>query len=309
MNNIPVIVIAYNRPWHTAQVLDALKRHNIQNLYIFSDAPKAGHDAKSVSDTRNILKEIKWTTPEVIYQKDNIGLAKSILNAANYVFEKHNKLILLEDDCVPQQYFFDFIYECLSRYEDNKKIFGISGYALPIPEAVLASYPYDNCFFPRICSWGWATWKRAWDFHENDLRILFDKALKKEVDLNQGGSDIPFLLDLMLKGDLKDVWTLAWQLTVFLHGGGYVHPTRTHIVNIGMDGSGLHCGATDKFISPAALTKPTKFTNEIFYDAGIVNNFRSFYDRTVADQPAKKYGPMIYKLKSLVSNLVAKLLK
>jgi len=258
--------------------LDALKRHNIQNLYIFSDATKTEHDMQGVLDTRDLLENIDWTTADITYQKENQGLAKSIVGACNYVFQKYDRLILLEDDCVPQEYFFDFMHECLNRYEHDERIFGVSGYTVPIPEQILVSYAYDNYFFPRIGSWGWATWKRAWDCLGNDLELLAKMLLDKGIDLNQGGSDIPVMVDLLLKGELNDVWTLPWVLTVYLHGGCYVYPTRAHIDNIGMDGSGVHCGATDKFISPAALGKPVNFANEMFFDADIVTNFKSFYD-------------------------------
>ena len=299
MNDIPVIVITYNRPLHTAQVLEALRRHSIKNIYIFSDAPKTEHDVKGVSDTRSLIDEIHWTSPSVIYQKENIGLAKSIVNATNSVFEKYDRLILLEDDCVPQQYFFDYMFECLKRYESNDKIFGISGYTIPLPKRILASYPYDNYFFSRICSWGWATWKRAWNLHDNDLRKLLDVTLEKGIDLKQGGSDIPDYIDAMLQGNLKDVWTLSWQLTVLLHGGCYVYPPRTHIRNIGMDGSGVHGDMTAKYVSAAAQSRPVKFANDVFYDAGIVRTIRSFYDVPNAGGGVQL---LIHKIRDFVRN-------
>ena len=137
MKTIPVALVCYNRPWHTFEVLKALEEHDIQNLFIFSDAPKTEKDVQNVLKTRSLFECVKWTKPEIILQEENQGLAKSIVSAVNYVFEKSDRLILLEDDCVPKKYFFDYMEKCLTKYEANERIFGITGYSVPIPEKFL----------------------------------------------------------------------------------------------------------------------------------------------------------------------------
>jgi hypothetical protein len=278
MKHIPVILITYNRPWHTSQVLTALEKHNIQNLIIFSDAAKTDKELEAVSETRKIIEGIKWTRAEVYYQKKNQGLAKSIVSAVDYVFNRNDRLILLEDDCVPKKYFFDFISECLRRFENNEKVFGVTGYTVSIPDAILSPYPFDHYFFPRIGSWGWATWKRAWEHHAYDLENLVLKLSQEKIDINQGGNDISLTVQRQLEGRLKDVWTLTWVLSVYLNGGCYIYPTKSHVENIGMDGSGIHCGETSKFITPIARQMPSRFSDEIFFDRDISKNFRTYYD-------------------------------
>ncbi len=306
MNEIPVVLITYNRPWHTQQVLEALRKYNVKNIYIFSDAPKTEQDAKRVSDTRNLLSGINWTVPKIKCQDENIGLARSIVSAVNTVFKTHDKLILLEDDCVPHRYFFNFMHECLERYKNSNRIFGVTGYSLPIPAKILSSYQYDNFFIPRICSWGWGTWKRAWGYHSTDLKNLFDTAVEKSIDLSQGGNDIPYYIESMLQGNLEDVWTLNWQLTVYLHNGCFIHPTRTHISNIGMDGSGVHHDTTDRFFSTGALEKPSKFADDVFYNNEIVQYYKSFYDNRKVNALGSKVGHAGSWLKNGIINLFKK---
>ena len=169
MNETPVILITYNRPTHTEKVLSALKEHDVKNLFIFSDGPKSEEDLYSLYETRLLFQKIDWTNPTIIEQDKNLGLATSIISAVNFVFQKFNKLILLEDDCVPEKYFFEFIEKCLDKYCNQEKIFGISGYTVPVPQSILENYPYDLYFFPRIGSWGWATWRSRWECFEYDL--------------------------------------------------------------------------------------------------------------------------------------------
>jgi glycosyltransferase involved in cell wall biosynthesis/Flp pilus assembly protein TadD/GT2 family glycosyltransferase/2-polyprenyl-3-methyl-5-hydroxy-6-metoxy-1,4-benzoquinol methylase len=274
----PVILVAYNRPWHTQRVLDALRSHDIRNIYIFSDGPKSDTDSPKVTETRALFEKIDWCKPEIVESEENIGLAESITRAVDYVFTKHGRLILLEDDCVPQKHFFDFIGTCLNKYENNEEIFGISGYTVPIPESILSKYPYDLYFSPRIGSWGWATWKRAWQHFEPDLAKAYKKMLENNIDLSQGGTDIPLMINEMLNGRLKDVWTLHWVLSVYLNKGCYIYPTISHIENIGMDGSGVHCGATRKFITPMAARNPSRYPDDVKIDEDIYRNFRKYYD-------------------------------
>jgi len=275
--DVPVVLICYNRPHHTRQVLESLRRHNTKNLYVFSDAARSIDQTEPVARVRRLIRGIDWTTPEIIERSENLGLARSIVEAVEYVFERHDRLILLEDDCVPQRYFFDFMQTCLEKYESNPNVFGISGYTVPIPNSVLEAYPYDLYFCPRIGSWGWATWKRAWQFHEKDLRKLVRIANGKNIDLAQAGSDIPVFINDFLVGKLKDVWTLNWLLSVYVNHGFYIYPTKSHIKNIGTDGSGIHCTGTSKYDSPCSDRKPNRLPDSVFLDDRILQNFRSYY--------------------------------
>ena len=216
INDIPVALITYNRPAHTKKVLNELSKHHIQNLYIFSDAPKNGNDVEKVNATRKLFKGIDWTQPNIIYQETNQGLAKSIISAVDLVFEKYSTVIVLEDDCVPQKYFFEFMKKSLDKYENAENIYGISGYSIPLDTDVIIDYPFDNYFFPRIGSWGWATWKHKWNQRIDNLDLLYEKLINNKINLEQGGTDVPQMLTALRNGTLKDVWTISWLLTVYL---------------------------------------------------------------------------------------------
>jgi glycosyltransferase involved in cell wall biosynthesis len=278
MNDVPVVLIVYNRAKHTLEVLKALREHNIKNIYIFSDAPKSQQDAEAVSLTRRLVHSIDWAKPKIIERTENLGLARNIVSAVDYVFERYDRLILLEDDCVPQRYFFDFIHSCLEKYENNQRVFGISGYTVQIPDKMRSEYPYDLYFCPRIGSWGWATWKREWQHYKEDLCELVEIADEKNIDLTQGGTDIPIFIENFLKGQLKDVWTLNWVLSVYVNNGVYIYPTRSHIRNIGMDSTGLHCCKTTVYDTPVSQQKPNSYPDNVFLDQKIMANFRGYYD-------------------------------
>ena len=285
MSSIPVILVCYKRPAHTAQVLRALEKQNIQNLIIFSDAPKTAEDMKGVRQTRLLLENIRWTSPDIIYQQENQGLARSIVAAANYAIQRHDSFILLEDDCVPQPHFYDWFRTCLERYREVPEVFGISGYSIPIPEEIRASYPYDAYFFPRMGSWGWATWKDRWLKDNRNLAQLTMQAIKAGIDLEQGGSDIPNAIGNVLLGLLGDTWTVPWLVNAYLNRGCYVYPTISHIDNIGMDGSGVHCGKTDAYATTLSKERSERFPDRPVFEQRIRALFLAYYNapRTLDD--------------------------
>jgi SAM-dependent methyltransferase len=276
--DIPVALVAYNRPEHTRQVLKALADHGIRNLHVFLDGPKGNGDEQAVRETRRVVEGFPGIRPEIHAEERNRGLAKSIMAAANTLFADHEHMALLEDDCVPQKHCFDFMARALDRYRDDSHVFGISGYSVPMTPEILSQYPYDAYFCPRIGSWGWATWKRAWNLMETDIVAACRKALDARIDLSQGGNDIPHSLEGLLQGHVKDVWTLHWVLTVYLNRGQFLYPTVSHIDNIGMDGTGVHCGRTDKYDTTLAQHPSTRFPESIAPDPRTLARFRSFYD-------------------------------
>lgn len=276
--DIPVALVAYRRPAHTRKVLESLERHGVRNLYVFCDGAKGNGDEADVKETLKLVQSIGWVRPEIHRVDANRGLAKSVMAAADHVLSKHETVVLLEDDCVPHRHFFDFMASTLGKYRDEEKVYGVSGYTVPINPELLRRYPHDVYFCPRISSWGWATWRRAWKQLDRDLISACRKALDAKIDLDQGGNDIKHSIEGMLQGHVKDVWTLPWVLSVYVNRGCFAYPTVSHIDNIGMDGTGVHCGKTDKYLTNLAETPATRFPDRPYLDPEMIARFRSFYD-------------------------------
>lgn len=271
MRTTGVALVTYNRPEHTARVLETLKQ--VRPLYIFSDGPE---DAPGVKETREIIANLSWGNPRLIKHDENLGLARSIVGAVDYVLRRHETVILLEDDCLPGPYLFSFMYACLARYEEDERVFGITGYTVPIDRNILDDYDYDAYFSPRIGSWGWATWRSKWKHYRRDLAKAYQEAIDQKIDLNQGGKDVPSITEAVLSGNL-DAWTMGWVLATYLNHGMYVYPTVSHIENIGMDGTGIHTGKTDKWNTPIATRPSLRLPNDLVLDQRILRHYESFF--------------------------------
>jgi hypothetical protein len=267
MSLAPIIFFAYNRPEHTQKALESLFENDLAYqsvLYIFADGakPNATHtELNAIAKTRKILQEKKWVKNTqdtnvqdnhnqiyIIESQSNKGLANSIMEGVTEVLAKHGKAIVLEDDLLLSKGFLKFMNEALEMYENTPQVMHISGYVLPIDASELDESTF---FYSQTSCWGWATWKRAWDFLETDAQKLANEIQKMPegvYQFNMDGTHQFFqALQDNISGKLK-TWAIKWQASVFLQNGLALHPTKSLVNNIGNDGTGEHKGFTNKYL-------------------------------------------------------------
>jgi hypothetical protein len=242
-----IAVFTYNRPNHLSRVLEGLQENNVDHLYIFSDGPKDVDEKDEVNQVREIIYEIDWCQTTVITQDENIGLAESVINGINRVFQDHDRIIVLEDDCVPASNFVSFMQTCLDRYDNLQRVMNINGYSPPIK--IPSDYEHDVYFTYRNSSWGWATWKPAWDNFEQDPFSLSEleansSTIKKICD--KAGEDLYPMMKAQLKGQI-DSWAIWWSYAIAANNGLCVNPVRSKVRNIGHDDSGTHTTSSNRY--------------------------------------------------------------
>ncbi len=252
-SDILVIVFTYGRLDHTRVTLEALSQNRSFknfNVIIFSDGPKINH-IKEVNSVREYLKEFKskYTNVKVVEREKNIGLEKSIINGITEGFKSYKAVIAIEDDIRTSREFLKYMKDMLTIYEENKDVGCITGFNHPSNRMTISKgYRYDIYFAPRTCSWGWATWKDRWDgvdWEVSDIEeFIKNKGVQKEF--NKGGNDLSrMLINQVQKG--IDTWDIQWCYDNFKHNRLTVYPTQSYVENIGMDGTGIHCGKTSGF--------------------------------------------------------------
>lgn len=244
--NIGILIFAYNRSRHLTEVLNGLKKNSdVEKVHIFQDGLKCEEHRLEWEKTKTVIGDIDWC--EVVYHKAsyNKGLAQSIVDGINLVFEEYDAVIVLEDDCVPTANFISFMNQCFEKYKDNKEVYCVSGYSWPI---ALEKGQYDVYGCGRISSWGWGTWKDRWIIYEKDYELV--KKMKQEEitskNLAMWGQDLEEVLIGNVRGNC-DSWAVFWALNVISKEGICINPYESLIRNIGMDGSGVHCGTTNRF--------------------------------------------------------------
>lgn len=280
-SNIGIVVFTYSRLDHAKITLEELAKNDGFSDYtvtIFSDGPKEQHKDQ-VQKVRDYLKEFKskYKNVSVIERKENLGLEKSIIEGVSSMLNQYEGVIVIEDDIRTSPKFLEYMNRMLSSYKDKKDIGSISGFnhqknLMKIP----VSYKYDIYFAPRTCSWGWATWKDRWeniDWKVKDIETLINnKKLQKEF--NQGGNDLSKMLINQVKKGI-DTWDIQWCYHNFKEKRFTIYPVLSYVENIGMDGTGIHCGKVSAFKNDNLNQNDVKnIPSEIYLDSEVLKNFK-----------------------------------
>jgi hypothetical protein len=232
----PVVFLIFNRPDTTQKVFESIRNAKPPQLLVVADGhrqQKPG-EAALCSATREVIEGVDWEC-EVLknYSDINLGCAKRVASGLDWVFNTVEKAIILEDDCVPHPSFFPFCEELLDRYEDDERIMSITGTNFQFGRK-RSEYSYYYSDF-HYC-WGWATWQRAWQYFDFDMKLwpqlqegsfLKDKlshrrAVKYWNDIFQRTSE----------GKINS-WFYRWLFACWSQSGLTVMPEVNLVSNIG----------------------------------------------------------------------------
>lgn len=239
---IKTIIVAYNRPKHTKEVLEGLKKENVKNIRVYLDYAKTNYDIAQQEKIRKIISEISWAEIELKERTESLGLAKSITGAITDTLNEYDAIIILEDDCVPRKGFYKFMTNSLKKFESNEKIMSVCGFSYFNKE--------DNKAYgaQRFCPWGWGTWKSKWNKFKMNLKLIVDEYLEKEKDFSKIPKDIQtYCADKRFISGKMDIWSLNWILIHYKENALTICPPKSLIDNIGFDGTGIHSQKTKVF--------------------------------------------------------------
>ncbi len=241
----PVAVFFYRRPDHLRQVMDRIREVKPARLFGVSDGPKPGDPATAagVEASRRIFREaIDWPCQwEILERETNLGSYLSVSRGLDWVFERVGETIILEDDTVPDPTFFRFASELLAKYQENLSVGSISGDNYDDPE----DWPGPESYrFTRYHhAWGWATWKRAWQYFDREeqlLPLVEDRKWRKEQGISR--KEWPYWERCFRRSYAKklDTWDYRWTLSLWCRGMFSIVPQVNLVRNIGFDSLGTH---------------------------------------------------------------------
>ncbi|MGE5305781.1 MAG: glycosyltransferase family 2 protein [Alphaproteobacteria bacterium] len=247
----PVGFIIFNRPDVTARVFSEIARARPRKLLVIADGPrptKAG-EAEQCAAARAIIERVDWDC-EVLknYSNVNLGCGRGPATGLRWVFDQVEEAIILEDDCVPHPTFFRFCDELLDRYRDDQRVMHISGNNFLGTSRGAFSYSF-SCY---SLSWGWATWRRAFQYYDPAIRLW--PKLRDTSWLLDNLGDIRAveywkkIYDLSHTSiDNVNTWDFQWLFATWAHRGLSILPNTNLVSNIGFREDATHTrGATNR---------------------------------------------------------------
>lgn len=247
-----VAFLVFNRPDLTARVFAEIRRARPERLFVLADGPRKDHpdDAEKVLGVRSVVEQVDWPCQvERNYSDVNLGCRRRVSSGLDWVFERVENAIILEDDCLPHKAFFSFCTELLERYADDDRVYHITGFC---PTRASWRGKTSYCVSHYAIPWGWASWRRAWKFADMEMRnwptcrdsgrhrTMF--GTRKEVKYFE------WMWDAAHQGHL-DTWDVQWCLSVLMQGGMVLRPAVNLIRNLGFREDATH--TTDPSQGPA----------------------------------------------------------
>lgn len=263
MPHAPIAVFAFNRPDHLRRTLAALAANELaaeSDVTVFCDGRRNDADKPLVDEVLLVAQSASgFRTVTVVPQAANKGLARSIIDGVTNVLDRHDSVIVLEDDILTSKHALRFLNACLDEYGNYKCVHSISAYSPPFDKTSIRDYPFDVFFSPAFSSWGWATWRDRWtgiDWSVAD----YDEYKSQSVLVNAFAGtrrDLPKMLDDQMAGKLNS-WAVRAAYHCFKHGYYVLQPIYSYATNIGIDGTGVHSGNSGQelFTNDLSLAKP-----------------------------------------------------
>jgi hypothetical protein len=260
-NPAPIGLSTYSRLQHLQQTIAALQNNDLakdSELFVFSDAAKAG-DEEKVAAVRSYLQSVGgFKTVNILERIENNRVANN-RGGIRMLLDRYGKMIFLEEDVVTAPGFLTFMNHALDKYQGNERIFSISGYCPPI--AIPKDYDGDAYLLRRFNAWGFGIWKDRFEriqyISPDDYECFAADKARVAQFISGGGEDMLRMLKADAYGDI-DAFDVKAMYAQFQTDQYTVYPTRSLSLNIGMDGTGMHCGPTNKF--SVALSDKSAFS-------------------------------------------------
>lgn len=241
----PVALFVFNRPDQTRRVFECLREQRPTRVLVVADGPRPAvpTDEDRCQQVRETVTRVDWPC-DVSYRfaDDNLGCDVRIPTGIDWVFSQVDEAILLEDDCLPQQSFFDYATELLSRYRDDPRVGMVAGYrrGTRSSESPTGSASYGFSRYTEI--WGWATWADRWSQFDASLSAWQDlRATDWLINALGDGAAAAFwhhTFDRIARDEAP--WDVCWQFACLSRGWLSAEPAVNLVANIGFGLDATH---------------------------------------------------------------------
>lgn len=298
-----VAMVVFNRFDTAKKVFEQVRKVKPKKLFIIADGPRKNvkGETEKCDKVRKIFDNIDWEC-EVYknFSEENLGCSKRPYTGFTWVFEHVEEAIILEDDCLPNISFFKYCDELLEKYRYDSRIMLISG-TNQLGKWQRDDYSYHFSNFGGI--WGWASWRRAWNYFDIDIKLWNNKTVKEmlkfKLTKNQYLTRKHVYDFLCNNSENTSAWDFQWGFARIIQSGVAISPSKNLITNIGHGEDATH---TTSASSPVAgleqyeLEFPLKHPEFVIIDEE--------YDKKMYK---KLNGGYISFLKTLLKGLLEKL--
>jgi hypothetical protein len=293
--DVPVLVLGFNRPDRVRLLIERLRTVKPERIFFAVDGPRTHveEDRKLVAETQSLVDQFNWGC-EVLthFQESNLGCAEGVTAGINWFFTQVSEGVILEDDVIPSESFFQYSAELLEKFRSDQRVWCICGSnRLPATE-LSTEFSYRFSAVPQV--WGWATWSDRWDSYSLDIQRWRSKGLSnRQLFKAVGYSPAAFLywsanFELMAKMAV-DTWDIQLVNAAMRNQALAVIPNVNLVENIGWGADATHTKEVPRSIQQLETmqfplkhplieidSKADRYLNRLVYQAttlGLVQQF------------------------------------
>ncbi|MEB3211636.1 MAG: glycosyltransferase [Leptolyngbyaceae bacterium] len=234
----PLVLIAFTRPELLTQVLDAVAQQTLfpPKVIAFVDGARHEDDQRLIDQCVTHLKAFSASTSipvHIIARTQNLGCDQNVIQGLTDVLSTHDSLVYLEDDTLPNPYFYDRMCRLLEVYRHIPCVCSVSGYA-SVSSEWAAKTDTDVIPSSRVFCWGFGTWADRWNeidlMHQpaqhNPFGHFYAIPLTAETKMTLANQ-------FWLEHNQKTDWVITFTLMALYLQKVHIVPVRSLTFNIG----------------------------------------------------------------------------
>jgi hypothetical protein len=291
----PILFLIFNRLDTTKQVFSKIRQIQPLRLYIAADGyrPECQGEAEKIQEIRDyVIDQIDWDCEvKTLFREQNLGCRIAVSTAIDWFFLHEPEGIILEDDCLPTQSFFFFCQTLLEHFRNDTRVMHISGNNFQSSKQT-NSYSYLFTKYGGI--WGWASWRRAWQHYDRDMKNWLEVKHNNLIDyVYDDWAEKMYwtnIFDRVVKG-IPNTWDYQWLYARWMQHELSIAPAVNLVSNIGFGADATHTSYNNHLASMETedvweLKHPPFFTRDCLSDTYL-------FDYCYGGKRMKQYGRWI----------------
>ncbi|MGF1480467.1 MAG: sugar transferase [Cyanophyceae cyanobacterium] len=231
----PLVLIAFTRPDLLQAVLKAISQQSLlpPKIVAFVDGPRKSEDLPLIQRCVALLKEFSLVPIEIVARTSNLGCDQNVILGLTEVLSFCDALVYLEDDTIPNPYFYDRMCRLLQAYREYPQVCSVSAYA-GLPAELEPQLDTDFIVSNRVFCWGFGTWSDRWQeialAHRSGQYNPFHHFYKIPATAQ---TKMTIVNQFWLEKNQQTDWVITFTLAALKHQKVHLIPTTSFVYNIG----------------------------------------------------------------------------
>jgi hypothetical protein len=240
---LPILIVSYLRSENLESILKSVIGKATQ-VFVFID--RAGPE-QFLQNEKVFLTAQKFSTKfdlSINWVEHPMGVGHGVPSAINWALQHVDRLIVLEDDCLPNEFAIEYFNRISAKAFQDKNVMLISGSTPPLNFSLEKSIVIK---YPLI--WGWVVDKENWDGFSRFRNSKIPLSMICRALISKPLNILPICYftaaEIKIRRGKLQAWDCTLALYMLIHHKFGVIPNISTIANLGSDEFASHTFKSD----------------------------------------------------------------